>query len=285
MTFDTRFTWEKLVLELKLLRKEDFGHLAALAVGINAVLWPKENLEPCFRQVQFFGFQVLNASEGMPEAERWESLRRFIFEQYGFQLSNARRKDIGEREILMKHVLETKVGHPLPIVFLLLHLANFLDIPMALIQARHHFLLKWVRSGRCYYLDLYNEGQPLTDQEVIQFLNQSSSNLEVWSARQLLTQYLELLMNTFQCSQNLPQLHVVYNLMLQLDDTNTTILGQRALLRHKLGFLREATTDLKRYFSFVERAQAPTELQQVWLELEAVSEAKLERVAPTEFLH
>jgi regulator of sirC expression with transglutaminase-like and TPR domain len=283
MTFDTRFTWEKLVLELKLLRNEDFGALAALAVGINAVLWPKDNIESCFRQVQFLGFEILKACEGMEEAERWETLRRFIFEEKAYQLSSARRQEIPENEVLMKCVLEDRHGHPLPVVFLLLHLAHFLDIPMALIQARHHFLLKWVRSGKCHYLDIYNECKPLTDQEIIAVLNRSVSNLEVWSAKQLMIQYLELLMHTFEGSQNLPQLHVIYNLLLQMDDGNTAVLGQRALLRQKLGFNREALSDLKRYFSFVEKAHAPTELQQAWLELESAPEPPPR--APTEVLH
>lgn len=283
MTFDTRFTWEKLVLELKLLRNEDFGSLAALAVGINAVLWPKDSVETCLRQVQFLGFQILKACEGMEEAERWETLRRFIFEEKGFQLSSARRQEVPEKEVLMKCVLEDRHGHPLPVVFLLLHLAHFLDLPVALIQARHHFLLKWVRSGKCIYLDLYNEGRALSDQEIIQVLNRSASNLEVWSAKQLMIQYLELLMHTFEGNQNLAQLHVIYNLMLQMDDSNTSVLGQRALLRHKLGFTREALSDLKRYFSFVEKAHAPTEIQQAWLELESAPEPMPR--APTDVLH
>jgi regulator of sirC expression with transglutaminase-like and TPR domain len=272
MTFETRFTWEKLILELKLLRSEDFGNLAALAVGINSVLWPKDTVESCFRQIQFFGFEILKTCEGLEEAERWETLRKFIFDEKAFQLSAARCKHVTEAEVLMKSVLDERTGHPLPVVFLLLHLAHFLDLPMALIQARHHFLLKWVRSGKTIYLDLYNEGRALTDNEVIAVLNRTVCNLEVWSAKQLMIQYLELLMHTFESSQNLPQLHVIYNLLLQMDDSNTSVLGQRALLRQKLGFTREALSDLKRYFSFVEKTHAPTELQQAWLELESAPE-------------
>lgn len=283
MTFETRFTWEKLVLELKLLRNEDFGALVPLAVGINSVLWPKDNIETCFRQIQFFGFHMLKVCDGLEEAERWETLRQFVFDEKGFQLSSSRLQDVHEQDVLIKCVLDERCGHPLPIVFLLLHLAHFLDLPMALIQARHHFLLKWVRSGKTIYLDLYNEGRALNDQELIQVLNRSASNLEVWSAKQLMTQYLELLMHTFEASQNLSQLHIVYNLMLQMDDSNTAILGQRALLRHKLGFTREALSDLKRYFSFVERTHAPVELQQAWMQLEAAPEPPARQA--TDVLH
>jgi regulator of sirC expression with transglutaminase-like and TPR domain len=283
MTFETRFTAEKLALELKLLRNEDFGSLVPLCVGIHSVLWPKEGVETCFRQVQFLGFEILKSCEALNEGERWEVLRRFIFTEKGFQISAHRLTEVQEQDLLMKCVLDERCGHPLPIVFLLLHLAHFLDLPMALLQARHHFLLKWVRSGKTIYLDLYNEGRPLSDQELIAVLNRSASNLEVWSAKQLMAQYLELLMHAFDRAQALSQLHVVYNLMMQMDDTNTAVLGQRALLRRKLGFTREARSDLQRYFSFVEQTHAPSELQQAWLELEAAPDP-IPR-SPTELLH
>lgn len=283
MTFETRFTFEKLVLELKLLRNEDFAALVPLAIGVQSILWPKENIETCFRQFQFMGFEIHKACEQMNEAERFETLRKYIFETKNFQVALGARKDLTDRHLLMKSVLDERAGHPLPVVFIMLYMAQFLDIPIALIQARHHFLLKWVRSGKSLYLDIYNECRPLGDQELIQFLNRSSSNLEVWSAKQLMTQYLELLMNAFESAQELPQLHIVYNLLLQIDDGNTNILGQRALLRQKLGYNREALNDLKRYFSFVERADAPTELQQAWMELESIPEPP--QRGPTEILH
>lgn len=283
MTFETRYTWDKLVLELKHLRAEDFGSLVPLCIGIQSVLWPQDNLETCLRNVQFMGFELLKSCENRTEAERWEILRAFLFEEKSFQFSSLRVTEFGADSLLFKSVLEDRVGHPLSVVFLLLHLANFLDLPMALIQARHHFLLKWVRSGKTIYLDIYNEGRALTDGELIQVLNRSASNLEVWSAKQLVTQYLELLMQTFERTQNLPQLHIVFNLLLQMDDTNISILGQRALLRQKLGYTREALADLKRYFSFVEKVHAPAELQQCWLELERTPEPPAR--GPAELLH
>lgn len=230
-------------------------------------------------------FELLKSCENKAEAERWEILRSFIFSEKGFQVVADRPKEVREEAVLMRSVLEEHVGHPLPIVLLLLHLAHFLELPMALIQARHHFLLKWVRSGKTIYMDLYNEGRALTDQELIQVLNRSSSNLEVWSSKQLLTQYLELMMQAFERSQNLPQLHIVYNLLLQLDETSTAILGNRALLRARLGFKREALSDLKRYFSFIEQGHAPAELRQLWLELEHQPDSVVASRGPSELLH
>jgi len=284
MTFDTRFTWEKLCLELKLLRTEDFGSLVPLCIGINSILWPKENLDSTIRQVQFLGFHLVKTCEDLDEPQRWEALRRFVFEEKKFHIASARLPDWTDDLILMKPVLDDREGHPLPIVFLLLYLAHFLDLPMALLQARHHYLFKWVRSGKTVYLDLTNEGRALTDEELIQVLNRSSSSLEIWSAKQLMTQYLELLLRTFETNQSLTHLHTTLNLMLQMDDTNIAALGQRALLRQRLGYDRDALNDLKRYFSFVDPDQAPFELKQAWMELEAIPPEPPAR-APTDVLH
>ena len=283
MPFETRFTWEKLILELKLMRDEDFGALVPLCIGIQSVMWPKDQVETCFRSVQFMGFEVQKASEGKAEAERWEILRQFIFDEKGFQISTSSATEVDENDLLLKEVLQVRTGHPLPVVFLLLHLAHVLDLPMALIQARHHFLIKWVRSGKTIYLDLFNEGRALSDQELIQVLNRSASNLDVFSSKQLMGQYLELLTQAFERSHNFSQLHVVFNLILQMDDTNIAVLGQRALLRQKLGFNREALCDLKRYFSFVDRAHAPMALQHAWNELENSPEPPAR--GPADLLH
>lgn len=269
MTLGSRYTLEKLALELKLLRIEDFGNLVPISIGIHSVLWPRDNVETCFRNVQFMAFTVQKACEGKEEADRWEILRDFLFDDKGFQISSTRASnEISVSQILIKDTLEKRVGHPLPLLFLLLHLAYYLDIPLTLLQARHHFLVKWVRSGKTIYLDFFNGCKVLNDQELIQVLNRSSSNLEVWSAKQLISQYLELLLTTFERHHRLNELHTVYNLLLHLDDTNTSLLGQRALLRYRLGFGREALCDLKRYFSFVERVHAPNEINRVWTELE-----------------
>ncbi len=284
MNPDARHALEKLALELKVLRAEDLGLLAVLGLNIQSVLWPKESVDPSLRSMQFMTFEIQKASEGKSEAERWDILRRFIFEEKEFLLSSARPSEVTIPQILVKNTIEERSGHPLPILFLILHFSYVLEIPLCLIQARHHFLLKWVRTGgKTSYLDLYNSCHALTDHELVQVLNRSSSNLEVWTAKQLVLHYLELLISTLDRHQLLTQLNIAYNLVLQVDETNTVMLGQRALLRHRLGFDREALADLKRYFSFVDRVHAPSALVQAWLELENTSEPP-ER-GPVEFLH
>src|SRR5579872_187713 len=117
MTFDARHTWEKLILELKLLRHEDFVALVPLCIGIQSALWPKDNHEPSLRGVQFMAFELLKSCENKCEAERWEILRGFVFNEKGFQLSSISPKEINENSLLMKSVLESRGGHPLPVVF------------------------------------------------------------------------------------------------------------------------------------------------------------------------
>ena len=273
MPFETRFTWDKLVLELELLRREDFGSLIPLCIGIHSVLFPKDVAEGGFRHLQFMGFEILKECGELGESERWDFLRDFLFNTKSFQLSAAASTGPArEREVLMKHVIEERRGHPLAIVLLVLHFAHDLDIPIALLRARDHFVLKWVRSGKTIYLDLYRECRALGDAEVIRVLNASTCTLETWGAKDLLGCYLTLLAEAFRESQSLTQLHTIYNLILELDDANTQVLAQRSLLRKQMGFTRDALADLKRYFSFVEQHDAPPELRQAWMELEAAPE-------------
>lgn len=287
MLENSPYSLEKLAQDLKGLTPDDMGQLVPVCIGIQSVLWPKIQVETCSRSIQFMIFEMQKACEGKSEAERWNLLHRFLFEDKGFQLSDLRANEITINQILIKEVVEGRVGHPLPMLFLLLHLSHILGLPLRLLQARHHFLLKWIPidTGKNTYLDFFNRCQPLSDQELIHILNRSASNLEVWSAKQLITQYLELLVQSFERHQLLTQLHTVYNLLLHLDDTNTALLGQRALLRQKLGYGREALGDLKRYFSFVELKSAPSELYKAWRQLESGSDIILPSSQSSDHLH
>lgn len=286
MAFETRVTWEKLVLELRHLKPDDLNSLIPLLIGTNAVIWPKDGVEACFRQVNFLDFELSKLCEGLSEQERFEKLRSFFFEQKDFQIRTSRLSEAHEQDFMMKSVLNNRAGHPLPIALLFLHLAGSIDIPIFLMQARHHYVLKWVRAGQPVYVDLLQQGLILSDEQLLQILQKSSSNLEIWDARSIYSRYLEDLMRVYEQEHQSQLLHTLYNLSLHLDEANLPVLGRRALLRQRLGFAKEALTDLKRYFSFVERGHAPVELQRAFIELETLaSQPPPSGMPPTETLH
>ena len=104
-------------------------------------------------------------------------------------------------------------------------------------------------------------------------MQKANSNSEAWDARTVFRRYLEELMRLYEQLNQPPVLHSIYNICLHLDEANSSRASQaRALLRHRMGFAREALTDLKRYFSFVDRGHAPIELQKAMHDLETLTD-------------
>lgn len=270
MQFETRVTWEKLLLEIRNLQPEDCSSLVPLMVGTNAVITPKEPMEGVFRQVHFLSFEINQLCEGLPEHQRWEKLRQFFFETKGFKTAPDKWSELREKDLLLRSILESRNGHPLPVTLLFLHLALTVGLQVTLVQARQQFILKRLHGSQSFYIDILQDGRILSDCEVFQMLQRSSSNLEIWDARLIYRRYLEELMRLYEQQSQTQLLHSIYNLCLHLDDSNLPVLARRALLRHRMGFAREALTDLKRYFSFVDRGHAPIELQKAMVDLESV---------------
>jgi len=282
---ETRVTWEKLLLEIRNLQNEDAASLVPLMIGTNAIIAPKESVETVFRKVHFLTFELTEVCKGMTAPQRWQKLHRFFFEEKGFKILIDRWSELCSEDLLLKPILETRAGHPLPMTLLLLHLALSIDLPVSLVQARHQFILKYKNEEASFYIDILQNGRLLTEDEVFQILQQSNANKESCDARAIYRRYLEELMSLYEQQIEPQTLHSLYNLSLHLDETSLPILGRRALLRHRLGFVREALSDLKRYFSFVDHSHAPIELQKLMLELEATADVVIANEKPPGLLH
>src|ERR1700729_870743 len=130
MQFETRGTWEKLLIEIRDLQPADDTAIIPLLVGTHAALAPKEAVEGCFRQVHFLGFELQQATKEMSEVDRWIHLRQWFFEAGQFRALNANGREIQEEDLLFKPILHKRVGHPLPLALLFLHLAGQIDLPV-----------------------------------------------------------------------------------------------------------------------------------------------------------
>lgn len=250
---------EQVTQDLRNLGAQDFGATLPLAISVNGLLSPDESMENCHRQIQFISFELKQDGKGLDTLERWHLLRDYLFVKKEFNC---------ESNLWLKTILQNRSGHPLVLGLLVLHLAHQLDIPLQLVQARHHYISRLVLKDKTYYFDLLNRGQMMSDDDLVKALHRSASNLESWTARQLLIGYLEELSRQFELNDDWSRLLMVYDLYLHLDENATSVIGLRGLLRFKLGLAREAMSDLKRYFSFVDKNHAPIEIQMALHSLE-----------------
>jgi len=268
-------TWETLSLELDLLSTEDPHSIVPLLVGLNYLLRPDSDQDWCQRKINFMNYELAAKCEGHSEVDRFHILNDYFFDLKGFKASNIDQKCAVEGDFLIRAILSKKLGSPLIISLLYLHLCNKVDLPAYLINHSGMGLLKWVRSGKSSFIDLSRSGRILSEGQMIELLNEQNqtpcnneSCLDILPAKQVLKKYLKCLIDIYQRDKSPHQLHNVLNIILKIDPAHLAFLGQRALLRKDLGQPKDALCDLKRYFSFTDKNQAPPELQMAYYELQ-----------------
>ena len=279
MNFNSRITWDKLALEIDLLVAEEPNSLVPLLIGLNAMLWPNEPQEWSYRTLNFMTYEVMALAESYTEQDRLHILNDYFFDQKGFQIL-PNYDGIAESALLIKPVLSKRMGCGLPVALIYLHLATHLDLPIYPVRLNSMSVLKWVRSGKSNYLDLANAGRILDSTQIIRRLNEKTtphedldaSSLDILPSKHVFTYYINELIQVYRKLERPTELLLLFDVLLKLDPAHLSTLKDRALLRQRLGYAKEAMLDIKRYFSYVDQQQAPTELQLAFRQLEALGD-------------
>jgi hypothetical protein len=255
-------TWEKILIEINQLDEDSWEALAPLLIATDHLLNPTLATAQNFRRLHFLVFELFSRCEGLGENERFEKLLDFFFIEKSFQFQDV--KSLSEWNLSLSEALTQFSSHPFVGTLLFLHLAHSLQIALLWIQSKNQSILKWVRGERCDYVDLLCGGKKLTDNEVLKICAGPDSCIECWTPKDLYKCYLDLITQALESTSNPKTLLLAYSLAIQMDDSNTHLLGRRAFLRHRLGYTKEAHADLKRYFSFVEQSRAPFEIVELY---------------------
>lgn len=275
MVVETKSSWEKVLLEMNQLSDDSWGDLIPLLIATDHLLNPFKSDDQSFRRLHFMTFELFSRCEGLSEAERLERLSHFFFKEKDFQFFDS--KEITTKTLSLSAALESFSSHPFIATLLYLHLAQALQIPLFWIQSQNQSILKWHRSGKCEYLDFLCQSRSLSETEVLKILERKNCGVEIWSPRQLYQGYLDLLINALEKTEGSKELLMAYSLSIQLDNSNTHLLGRRAFLRYRMGYTKDSHADLKRYFSFVDKSQAPVEILDLYQKV-LMAESRLEEI-------
>lgn len=289
MRLSKELTWERFVLDLEMLLVEDPSSLAPLALNLNHILWPEDGQEQSLRTINFMCYELMARCQEKDEEGRLLELLNYFFKEKGFQITPPSTEGWLEDDLLIKTSLQNKKGAPLPITLIFLHLASQLDLPIYLVHLKRHCIVKWVRGGKSNFLDLSAEGLVLTQEQLLEMMNSSRGTsaetcLEILPSKKVFLRYSEELSKLYTQANDLVRLLTTYNTRLVIEPNNLELLAARALLRQKMGFIKEGLQDLKRYFSFVEKDHSPLELQQAFLQMQTAVEMLPVR-NEMEFLH
>ena len=281
MIFTTKITWEKLHLELGLLKQEEPGTLLPILLGVNSLLQPQEALENVAQQIQYMGFEIRSRCEDKSEEERLKALNDFFFNKSQFQvLHEANHED----HLLIAPVFENRRGHSMALSHLYLHLAKFLDLPMCLLQSVPEYLIRWNRGQKNLFVNLAQEGAVVPCDRLSEWaLPKTDKCYEMLSQKMAFENYIENLLGAYSKNQDLHATHTLLNIALVLDPHRTSWLERRGLLLKELGYVHEAFLDFKRYVSFIDPAKVPNNVAIALQQLEELLKDTEQNNSP--FLH
>ncbi len=101
--------------------------------------------------------------------EKIEAFCRYLFQDQGFNGNTENYYD--PRNSYVTEILETKSGIPVSLAVLCLLLARRLKLPLVGINLPGHFILKYSAEDYSIYIDPFNEGNLLTEEDCRNFLS------------------------------------------------------------------------------------------------------------------
>lgn len=99
---------------------------------------------------------------------RLEAFRSYIFDELGFRGNTDNYYD--PENSYLTRVLDTRTGIPVSLSVLVLLLAKRLNLPIRGVNLPGHFLIKYTAPGFSAFMDPFNAGSLLTEEECFQFL-------------------------------------------------------------------------------------------------------------------
>lgn len=292
MSFETKCTWEKLGLEVGLIKSNESNNVFPMCVALQTLLQNTQTNEATLLKFKELGIELKLATQSLDESERLTYLNNFFFNEQNFQVASLNLDDLDIRHYCFEQILNYKKGSLISLSLMYIYFAQTMDLPVFHVSFEFPRMLKWVRSKKAVFLDVLNLGTELTERVVLEKINQLLSNgltpdlfkMDILSSKQVFQHYLEELERHFNHTRHLRNRLSVVNLLVDLENSNLNYLHKRIVLYRQLGHIKESMNDIKRYFSFTDKCKAPNEIKMIFYELQAINSE--EKVSPlTEYLH
>ncbi len=254
--------WEKNVV-IKLNEKENMKEISEYALHIARIInYPDLSIEHYMKQIEEIG-EELNRKIKNPREMRptqiLEKLNEFFFEDIKFHPNiNDYYNPINN---YLNMVLEKKIGIPITLSIIYIHLASFLNFELQPVNFPSHFLVKYVLdkdSNEYIIIDPFNKGRIMDDYILQDLLNKvnpklkvsiSNSMLEKASSSQILIRILNNLKNGYVEVDDLEKIETINEMILSLDGFNTEAIRDSGIVLFRNKKFKES---LKRFYKYIE---------------------------------
>jgi regulator of sirC expression with transglutaminase-like and TPR domain len=164
----------------------------------------------------------------------------------------------------LDRVVDRRTGIPITLSLVYLEIAQRVGLPADGIGFPGHFIVRYGRPGLYTYLDPFQQGVRLDETELLAMLRaldlgraRPETFLAAITRRQILQRMLNNLHIIFRNRRDIPRWHDTIELQLRLAPWNTALIGERGMLRYRLGRLEEALPDLETYVTATETDASP----------------------------
>jgi serine protease Do len=184
------------------------------------------------------------------EAERFESLRHFLFEENGFRGSKL---DYYNRSnSYLNELLEDREGLPITLSVLYMALGQRIGLKMAGVSLPGHFVVKWFpETGEEQLIDVFHRARPLSREEAAVLGRRHAGgglrkeHLEAAAKREIVLRMLRnLLLTAEEKGSSGESLHYL-DVILALAPDAAMERGKRALARFRQGDIPGARADFE----------------------------------------
>jgi regulator of sirC expression with transglutaminase-like and TPR domain len=236
-------------------------------IHISTLLAPETSAQWLHKRLLFFCYELESALGNLKGPEfslqnRLAFLNSFFFEDKQFFCTTP---PFSFEAQLLGHALSTRSGAPFLIAAIYAYMAKRLDIFLEFVELELTCLLKWEFGENTYFIDMAQSGKFLSSRQLIEVIYGNKVLSE--TDESLFSIYLNKLKSTLPQNIDLNLALSFQNVLIKNDPFNLQFVAERALIHRKLGNLKSAFADLKRFFSFHESDKIPAELLALHTEL------------------
>jgi len=242
--------------------------LAEAALMIACEEYPQLELSPYLEELD----DIAAASQAKfrsqdPPLAKVEKINAVLFETYGF------RGNIDDyynpRNSFFNDVLDRRMGIPITLSAVYMEVARRLNFSISGVGMPGHFLVKYSDRSEEFFIDPYNRGQILTQDDCRQRLHSIYGDalefnerlLARSTNRQILWRMLNNLKDIYVKGHAIDKCLSIVDMMLMVDSEDLTQFRDRGLLRLQLRQFKGAGRDLQHYLHHTPNAEDREEIE------------------------
>lgn len=243
-------------------RRDEEIDLASAALLVAQMEYPNLDIKSYLGKLNSMGRKLRRriGSEKDPEMVIFIT-NAYLFKEEGFRGDYENSYDT--RNSFLNDVLDRKLGIPITLSMLYMELGRRVGLPVAGVDLPGRFIVKYCCPGGDVFLDPFNKGALLTEEECARFVREALGppvrfqkySLASLTKRQILTRMLSNLKGIYVNAQSYRKALEVVERILLISPWSLDEIKERGMIHYHLRNYNKSLSDLETYLKFSPNAK------------------------------